>query len=191
MDKKTKQAQSIVGTSPGRPEDDFYPTPGYVTQALLDREKFNGMIWECACGTGDMSDILIASGYDVFSTDVVDRGYPYQDETVDFLNTSALIHKRIPNIVTNPPFKLAEKFLEKSINYWNCDKVAFLCKLAFLEGQKRTELLEQTPLKWVYVFRKRILLTRNGEEPRGSGMIAFAWFVWDINYDGNPMVDWI
>lgn len=186
-----KQAQSIVGTSPGRPENDFYPTPAYVTQALLDREKFNGMIWECACGDGSMSDVLIDNGYEVFSTDIVDRGYKNQNEIADFLVVAYPQFKRIPNIITNPPFKLSEKFVDNAINYWKCDKLALLCKLIFLEGQTRSRLLEKTPLKFVHVFRKRIKLTRNGEPIKGGGMIAFAWFVWERGYKDYPRIDWI
>jgi len=191
MQKSVRQAQSIVGTSPGRPKHDFYPTPKHVTQSLLDREQFNGMIWECACGDGAMSGVLIENGYDVYSTDLIDRGYSLQSEAVDFLTASSLSYKRIPNIVTNPPFKLAEKFVDRAINYWHVDKLALFCKLAFLEGQKRATLLETTPLKNIYVFKKRVLLTRNGEKPRSSGMIAFAWYVWEFGYVGKPMVNWI
>ena len=33
-----------------REEDDFYPTPRYAIEKLLDREHFTGTIWEPACG---------------------------------------------------------------------------------------------------------------------------------------------
>ena len=38
----------------------FTPTPPYATNALLDREKFIGNIWECACGDGAISKLLIS-----------------------------------------------------------------------------------------------------------------------------------
>jgi hypothetical protein len=46
---------SIVGSSRAngeREENDFYPTPTFATEELLKREKFDGAIWECACGDG-------------------------------------------------------------------------------------------------------------------------------------------
>ena len=53
----------------------FYPTPPEATQALLDREKFIGNVYECACGDGAMSKVLIKNGYNVYSSDLIDRGY--------------------------------------------------------------------------------------------------------------------
>lgn len=49
------QAHRVAGTATdkvNREKDDFYPTPPYGTEALLSVEKFNGAIWEPACGTG-------------------------------------------------------------------------------------------------------------------------------------------
>jgi hypothetical protein len=69
--------------------------------------------------------------------------------------------------------------------------MALLLKLAFLEGQKRSRFLERSPLANVWIFRNRLNMTRNGEEPTGTGMIAFAWFVWDVNYFGPPVIGWV
>ncbi len=78
-------AQSIVGfsTDGGRPLDDFYITPPEATRALLAVENFGPRIWEPACGDGAMSEVLIAAGYDVVSSDLGDYGYG--DPGVDFL----------------------------------------------------------------------------------------------------------
>lgn len=181
-----RQAQSIVGFRPeGRPDDDFYPTSPQTTQALLGRVIFDGEIWECACGRGDMSKVLESHGYYVISTDLNDYGYGQAG--VDFLKTTKLL---APNIVTNPPFKLAEKFLLHGIQL-KAERICLLLKLSFLEGAARRSLFKLYPPSWVHVFSKRILLTRNGEKPRGSGMIAFAWFEWEKGFSGNPKIDWI
>lgn len=58
-----------------RQEDDFYPTPAYVTQALLDNYRFTGEIWEPACGDGRMSKILEQYYSKVESSDLINRGY--------------------------------------------------------------------------------------------------------------------
>src|SRR5579859_3405497 len=84
-----------------REKDDFYPTPPEGTQALLRVEKFDGPIWEPACGEGAISIVLSGAGYEVINTDLVNRGYGVP--RVDFLmETKSLA----PNIVTNPPFKM-------------------------------------------------------------------------------------
>jgi hypothetical protein len=47
------------------------------------------------------------------------------------------------------------------------------------------------PLKTVYQFSKRVTLYKNGEKMKNSGMIAYAWYVWDKNYVGKPTIEWI
>jgi hypothetical protein len=181
-----QRAQSIVGTNNdgGRPENDFYPTPPEGTAPLLFLETFEGDIWEPACGDGSMSKVIESRGYNVISTDVQPRNYGSQ---LDFFFAPALL---APNIVTNPPFRLAQEFAERGL-ILGASKLALLCKLAFLEGQERGNWFPQTPLKNVYVFSKRITFSREGTDKGGNGMIAFAWFVWERGYVGRPQIGWI
>ena len=181
-----KKAQSIVGSNNdgGRPENDFYPTPPAGTLGLLKFESFAGDIWEPACGDGSMSKVLESEGYKVVSTDLQPRGYGEQG---DFFFYGSLL---APNIVTNPPFRLAQEFADRALAL-GCNKLALLCKLAFLEGQERGNWFPRTPLKNVYVFSERLTMTRNGEPQTGGGMIAFAWFVWESGYSGKPMIGWV
>jgi len=44
-------------------------------RALLSVETFEGSIWEPACGDGAISKVLLAAGFDVVSTDLIDRGF--------------------------------------------------------------------------------------------------------------------
>ena len=184
VSKRLKRAQSLVGFSNERADHDFYPTPPEATHALLQREKFEGLIWEPACGDGAISTILEDYGYEVRSTDLINRGYGTGD--TDFL-TSTLT---APNIITNPPFSIAEPFLKHALNQ-TTGKVAFLCKLQFLEGAKRKIIFETSPLKTVYVFSKRLTMTRNGEKTKNSGMLCFAWYIFQHGYEGEPTISWI
>ena len=181
-----KKAQSIVGSNNdgGRPENDFYPTPPAGTLGLLKVESFVGNVWEPACGDGSMSKVLESAGYKVISTDLEPRGYGSQG---DFFFYGSLL---APNIVTNPPFRLAQEFADRALAL-GCDKLALLCKLVFLEGKERGAWFPTTPLKHVYVFSERLTMPRNGEPQTGGGMIAFAWFVWERGYSGKPMVGWL
>src|SRR3546814_8432653 len=74
-DGMAKSNRSIVGQSAGRPRDDFYPSPRSATLALLSVERFEGTIWEPACGNGAISRVLEEQGHEVVSTDLIDRGY--------------------------------------------------------------------------------------------------------------------
>lgn len=167
----------------------FYETPEEATIALLEREQFKGSVWEPACGKGAISQVLKSRGYwDILSTDLIDRGYGQQ---LDFL-TEFKWQKR-NNIITNPPFNLAKAFVLRALEATN-GKVAMFLRLAFLESQSRKEMFENTPLARVYVFSKRLTLYPRDmpkEERGGSGSIAFAWFVWDHAYHGEPVLRWI
>lgn len=179
-------ARSIVGSSDGRPPDDFYPTPEYVTQSLLDREVFYGKIWEPACGDGAMSKVLIKNGYDVISSDLIDRNYGHGE--IDFLSTQQF--NCVENIITNPPFSLSQQFIEHSLKVAT-DKVAIFGKLALLESKSRKELFLNIPFKKLWVFSSRVKLTRNGEPYKNGGMIAFGWYVFQHGYKGEPTIGWI
>jgi len=185
LTQKKQRAQSLVGFNPeGRPENDFYPTPRIGTVSILEKESFGSSIWECACGDGSMSKVLEEYKYNVISTDLEPRDYGTQ---LDFLLSDELL---APSIVTNPPFVLMQEFAQHAFDL-GCQKLALLGKLAFLEGQERTAWLEKTPFKVAYVFRARLSLYRNGIKMKNSGMIAFAWYVWERGYSGKPIIGWI
>ena len=172
-------------------EHDFYPTPRFAIEELLKREVFEGgVIWECACGDGAISEILKENGLPVVSSDIVDRGYG-EFRNLDFLHE--LPFEEITDtkhIITNPPFKLAKPFIEKSLRIAQ-GKVAMLLRLAFLESENRYEMFKTTPLKKVYVFSKRLTMSARGKGAKKGGMIPFAWFVWEHGYEGSPQIDWI
>lgn len=169
-----------------REKDDFYPTPPEGTLALLAVESFDGPIWEPACGDGAISKVLQSAGYDVVSTDLVNRGFG--EHGVDFLMEW---RPRAPNIVTNPPFKMVAPFMRQSLQL-STGKVAMLLRLACLEGRERREIFDSTPLARVWVFSRRLSMKRGGYDGETSGgMLAFAWFVWEHGYTGKPTLGWI
>lgn len=183
MDERAKRAQSIVGMSKGRPQHDFYITPPEATLALLQKEKFEGSIWEPACGNGAICEVFKDQGYDIYGSDLIDRGY---GDVQDFLKSD----KKHNNIVTNPPFVIAQEFIEHSLSLTD-GKVAMLCKLVLLEGQKRKSFFEKSPLARVHVFSKRVSFYRNGITQKNTSMMAFAWFVFEHGYEGPPSITWI
>lgn len=125
-----------------RAEHDYYATSPEAVEELLKVEKFTKKVWECACGEGHISKVLEAHGYEVISTDLIDRGFG--EGYVDFLKTEKT---NIPfDIVTNPPYKFAKEFVEKAIEVIaDGRKVAMLLKIQFLESVKRRELFDKHP----------------------------------------------
>ena len=177
---------SIVGYGNNRAENDYYPTPKETTEALLLRETFEGSIWECASGEGWMSKVIEEWGYNVYSSDIRIDDNVYGDKGIDFLKAN----KFVDNIITNPPYKYAKDFLEHSLRC-SRKKVALLLKLVFLESASRYPIFMLNNLEHIFVFSRRQKIYRLGEVGKNSGLIAYAWFVWNKDYYGKPMVDWI
>jgi len=184
-------ARISTATDPeNRHPADYYPTWPAATRALLAHEQFQGFVWEPACGAGDMSKVLREAGHLVTSTDLYDYGYGQAG--ADFL---AYEGQGFGDVITNPPFKHAQAFIEKALSLPNTKKVAMFLRLAFLEGQKRKTLFENTPLKAVYIMSRRVPMQRGrlAEDGDTQGPLAFAWFVWErgIDPDTDTIVKWL
>lgn len=72
-------------TKGDRPKDDFYATDPRAAELLLEVEKFNRNIWECACGEGHLSKVFKKAGYEIRSSDIIDRGY---GDVLDFMQVN-------------------------------------------------------------------------------------------------------
>ena len=186
----------VVGSSahsPGeRQADDYYATDPQALRDFLLASKDDIVlapnIWEPACGEGNLSKVLQESHY-VLSTDKVNRGF--SDPQMDFLEGDHWWWAG--DILTNPPFKLAQQFVEKSLELIdNKNYAIFLLRIQFLEGQKRKKFFEVSPPKFVYVHSKRIGIWKNNEKEKYTGnALCFAWFVWQKGYNGKTEVRWI
>jgi len=134
-----------------------------------------------------MAQRLKERGYEVYATDLYDRGYGISG--VDFFGQTEL---KGQNIITNPPYKYAQEFVEHSIEL-GAEKVCMFLKLTFLEGQKRKKLFEKYPPKTVAVFSKRITVAKNGDPVlfETSSAACYAWFIWEEGYNGKPEIVWL
>lgn len=178
-------------TDKERQYHDYYATDPRAMELLLAEEDFSPVIWECACGEGHLSKVLKEHGYKVISTNLIYRGYGYP-KSLDFLRCT------IPNgfsgdIITNPPYKYALEFVQKALdNVRSGRKVAMFLKLTFLEGQKRKQFFLHSPPKTVYISSSRLMCALNGEfDKYSSRAIAYAWFVWEKGFKGDPIIKWI
>lgn len=167
---------------------DFYQTPTWCIEKLLEKEKFSKKIWEPCSWSWAISKVLEKNWYDVLSTEL------RTDENVYWLwgkNFLEIENKLDMDIVTNPPYFIAQKFIEHSLDIW-WNKVAMLLKLSFLESTWRYDFFKNTPLKKVYVFCKRVnMYPEWQQQPKNSWTIAYAWYIWEKWYEWEPMIDWI
>lgn len=171
--------------------EDYYATDPIAATLLLELEDFDGRIWEPATGEGHLSKIFIEAGYDVVSSDLIDRGYGIGG--FDFLSDANTEWNG--NIITNPPYKYAQQFIEKSMEIiTDGKKVAMFLKIQFLEGKKRKKLFKKYPPKTVYVSSSRILCAKNGDFAKmikgGGSAVAYAWYVWEKGHSGDTIIKW-
>jgi hypothetical protein len=167
--------------------NDCYSTPAVAVDALLTVESLPYRIWEPAAGHGHIVRVLRDAGHVVIASDVTHYDFPLDFEG-DFLKQTRA-PARIEMILTNPPYRRAADFVAHALTL--CPRVIMLCRLAFLESECRSEILDAGTLAAVHVFRNRLpMMHRDGwAGPRASSAMPFAWFVWDRNHQGPTTLD--
>ena len=180
-------------TDKEREPNDFYATDPIAIDKLIGSIGFiTSVVWECACGTGCLSERLKQYCHGVVSTDAIDRGY---GQVQDFL-----LAKEMPSgcscIITNPPYKLATEFILHALSLLpDGGRCIMFLKTTFLEGEKRHRLLfSKYPPQRILQFSKRVLCAKNAEFQKmrkvGSA-VSYAWFVWEKGYKGETTITWI
>lgn len=167
MDKLTASRISGGNTAYKRSETDFYPTPPETTTALIDflRLPTSTIIWEPACGEGHMVEVMERAGYDVIGTDI--------SNGTDFLTAECI---RCDWIITNPPFSIADKFIEHCIDLKK--PFALLLKSQYWHARKRIVLFEKYPPSHILplTWRPDFMFKTRG---KGSPLMDVMWVVWD------------
>lgn len=184
----SRMAGNPRGSGYRRASLDWYVEPESATLALLDVEEFIGTIHDPACGSGNIIRACHRRGrLSAWGMDIADRGQG--GPLGDFLNDHC---EPVDNIICNPPFGISLEFAKKALTVAR-RKVAFVQRLAWLEGQKRSAFMESSPLARIHVFRNRICMPPGEKKdlPAKGGFIAYAWFVWEHGHIGPATVHWI
>ena len=174
-----------------RDEYDWYIEPKICSEALFIVEKFDGTIWDPACGSGRIVTSAINSGYDAIGTDLNPKAES-DHQPYNFLTDYIPVEKH--NIVSNPPFGIAEEFVRKAIEEVRVSgKVAMILPLVWMAGfSTKRSWLPVSPLRRVYPISPRpsmppAAVILSGEKP-GNGTKDFAWFVWEKGYKGQAEI---
>ncbi len=172
---------------------DLYPTPEWVTEALLKHVTLRGPVWEPCCGDGAMARVLERAGYEVVASDLVDRGFGRGG--VDFLECATL-PDGCRAIVTNPPYgdggalarstnsPLAmQKFVDHALRLTirANGQLALLVRLQWLAGKRASTLISSGPLSRVVVLTRRIKWFE-GSDSTNAAQHHHAWLFWDCRY---------
>ena len=171
--KDAKKMYNFIGKE--RQEGDFYPTPDWVADALLDNcendYRFSGDVWECACGKGDLAErIKTKCPYaKVYASDLYDRGYG--ESGVDFLTS----RKEADWIITNPPFEMGYEFM---LHAYKLAKKGFalLFPVRYLTGKRLAKFYKQFPPSKIIVIPGKVDFLGIG-----NPKMEFCWLIWDRN----------
>lgn len=184
----------VAGVGLASKEDrglEFYRTPECATRALIaiEGKRLPINIWEPSCGDGAIAVPLRAAGHYVHASDIVDRGLS-GSRVIDFLHADP--SRMADAVVTNPPFSLAQEFVDKAFSFPNIHYCALLLRLSFLESGKRKDWFQENPPARVHVSSRRLpMMHRDGwEGPKSTSTLAHAWFIWLRGYDGPPQLRW-
>ncbi len=161
--------------------DDF-PTPPWATRALCEWLSAQGEslgVMGCrepAANRGHMVRPLAESFEMVWGSDVHDygAGFPVRDYLFGLLTDLTPTEWTI----TNPPFRLAEQFIERALAT-STRGVAVILRSAFLEGKGRHErLFGERPPTDVLQFVERVPMVKGRIDADISSATAYAWLVW-------------
>lgn len=169
---------------------DFFPTPPWATRALceivlpkLRAELAGRSVWECACGEGHMAEVLKEYARSVFASDVHDYGRGYALGSFVGEGLDVISSRKADWIITNPPFNLAEQFLDRALADGGRG-VALLLRSNFIDTQGRYErVFAKRPPACVAQFAERVPMHKGRWDPGGDTATAYAWFIWKHSGD--------
>ena len=188
-----------------RRENERYFTHPSVTQALLPfippyvKQR---IVWEPACGRGDITKVLQEEGYDTYSTDIdlsewdYDLGDPDEGDFMEQKFDMDIVDE-YSAIITNPPYggNLSEAFVRHALAL-HVDFVAMLLRSEFNSAVSRVDLFDrgQSPFAFELVLTSRPRwdwwYDKKPEEPNHGPRHNFSWLCWDRRWEGPSTQFW-
>jgi hypothetical protein len=181
---------------PRDPYDWYRETPASV-EALFRAIDFRGsLIWDMACGAGNILDVAKRHGHATVGSDIVMRGPRHPFTRGNFLMT-----ERYPtppdrplSLVCNPPYGyeegIAERFIHRALDHVTFCRAAFLLPIEFACSQGRYARLysKRRPSHVCFLSERPSMppgaaVEELGSEAYRNGMADYAWFIWT---EGGP-----
>jgi hypothetical protein len=161
---------------------DFYATPEWCVRRLLEVVEFPAGRWlEPAAGDGAI--VRAARRPDVDWTawelrpeerapleGILPPRSVHIGDFIEAQSSGLLAQERFAVAITNPPFRLAQDFIESCLGC--SDTVVMLLRINYLATKARWDFMSQNTPD-VYVLPSRPSFTG-----KGTDSIEYAWFVW-------------
>ena len=171
-----KQAPLLEVDPSARREFEYYPTPEWMTRALLRRVHVFDVLEPCSGENAITKVVAATQSYGSFVlTNDLDPARPadmHLDATTEQAWTR--FEKYRPHwVVTNPPFNLADAIVPLAVRHVR--SVAMMLRLSWLEPTAA-----RAPFLSAHPPSRLIVLPRHDWRGAGStDSVTSAWFVWD------------
>lgn len=176
-----EKQQALLESDPTvRREFDYYPTPAWMTLALMNRVSVFDVVEPCV-GDGAITTVLERAGKRVLLTNDLDasRAADLHLDAASDAFWSRVEALRCMWAVTNVPFDMADQIVPLAIRA--VPYVATILRLSWLEPTaSRQRFLEKHPPA------KLIVMPRHDFKGRGAtDSVTSAWFIWE---DGRSSI---
>lgn len=184
---------SSTNRGKNREKADYYRTPTNAVKEFLsewftdlsEEDEYNAVcerpdriLWLDPCAGGDKdhkmsyADTIVEEfGARVMSIDI--REDSQAEMKADYLTYK--IDEKPDVIISNPPFFLAQEFIEKALeDVAKGGYVVFLLRLNFLESKARKTFFENNMPERIYVHHKRMSFSNDGK----TDSVAYMHCVW-------------
>lgn len=149
---------------------DNVQSPPEVLDPLIPYLNKKWVIWECACGDGNLVDRLLKDKFKVKWSDIV------RDPKEDFLTWEP--RGGYDAIITNPPYSLKDEFLERA--YTLKKPFAFLLPLTAFDSEFRRRLFRRFGVQ-VLFMDGRVNFEMPNKGKQGRSWFTTAWFTYKMN----------
>lgn len=169
---KTKSENLRAHQKRGRSDD--FQTPAYALGPLLPYIPKDWVVWECACGNGNLVTEFRKQGYRVIWSDIK------RDRTEDFLTCRP---RRAQVIITNPPYSLKDEFIGRCYEIGR--PFALLLPTSDLGGIKRGTMYRMNGLQ-IIVPDARIEFETPSGKP-SNPWFHTSWFTYGLGLPKDMM----
>lgn len=159
---------------------DFYPTPEWATNTLLDLVDIDGPVLECCSGENDIANVLAVRGNHVFTNDIdLSRPSDWHFDATDPRVWTCREEERFDWVITNPPFYYAPAIIPLAYAHARVG-IAMYLRITYLEPtqkgrrSRRGHWLAANPISDLIVL-PRLSHTGDGK----TDFATCAWMIWD------------
>lgn len=187
--------RDMVARQSPKSERDFIPTPPFATRALYEHvllprglDPVSHDAWDPAGGHGHMARVMGEMGhYSVRCTDL----WPSHEHGVSEMDFLAPTGLQSDLIVTNPPYKHLQEFIQLSLDRASRG-VAMLIRVQGLEGMRRyNAIYNPLPPTTVAFFSDRIPFKQGKVVQKAPKMFFHCWVWWDLECKRQTEAIWI